>query len=72
MTTLTTVFGALPVCLPTGSAAPLNKPLGLTLVAGLLASTVFTLICVPVAYKAAARRQLGTPAPDMPIPRTEL
>ena len=64
MTTLTTVFGALPACLPTGSAAPLNRSLGLTLVSGLLTSTIFTLICVPVAYSAATRI---FPSLDFPV-----
>jgi len=50
MTTLTTVFGALPVCLAWGAAAPLNRPLALTLASGLLSSTIFTLFLVPVVY----------------------
>ena len=59
MTTLTTVFGALPVCLAWGGAAPLNRPLGITVVTGLIASTVFTLFLVPVVYQKVAEFRLG-------------
>lgn len=59
MTTFTTVFGALPVCLAWGGAAPLNRPLGITVVTGLIASTVFTLFLVPVVYDRVAGLRLG-------------
>jgi multidrug efflux pump len=61
MTTLTTVFGALPVCLAWGGAAPLNRPLALTVGSGLVASTVFTLFLVPVVYSLVAPFATGGP-----------
>lgn len=59
MTTLTTVFGALPVCLSQGGADQLNKPLALTLIAGLLASTVFKLFGIPVVYEIVGKTRFG-------------
>lgn len=55
MTTFTTAFGALPICIFQGAADQLNRPLALTLVAGLLASAVFKLIGLPVVYQFVAR-----------------
>ncbi|MEW6139394.1 MAG: efflux RND transporter permease subunit [Thermodesulfobacteriota bacterium] len=66
MTTLTTVFGALPVCLAWGGAAPLNRPLALTVGSGLVASTVFTLFLVPVVYSLVARFATGGPRDSSP------
>jgi HAE1 family hydrophobic/amphiphilic exporter-1 len=60
MTTFTTVFGALPVCLSQGGADQLNKPLALTLIAGLLASTVFKLFGIPVVYEIVGRTRFGS------------
>lgn len=51
MTTLTTVLGALPLCLAPGAAAGLNRPLALTLVCGAASSTLFTLLLVPLASR---------------------
>ena len=59
MTTLTTALGALPVVLSQGGADQLNKPLALTLIAGLLASATFKLFGLPVVYELVARTRLG-------------
>ncbi len=50
MTTLTTVLGALPLCLGWGGASSLGRPLALTAVAGLAASLLATLCLVPALY----------------------
>jgi HAE1 family hydrophobic/amphiphilic exporter-1 len=55
MTTITTVFGALPLCIFSGPADQLNKPLALTVVGGLLASAAFKLLGLPVVYQIAAK-----------------
>jgi HAE1 family hydrophobic/amphiphilic exporter-1 len=50
MTTLTTVFGMLPMALGIGSGAEMAQPLALVIVFGLSLSTLVTLIVVPVLY----------------------
>jgi HAE1 family hydrophobic/amphiphilic exporter-1 len=54
MTTATTVFGALPICVASGVANQLNQPLAITIISGLLASTVFKLYGLPVLYEIVA------------------
>lgn len=48
LSTLTTVLGALPLCLGWGGAAAVSRPLALTVAAGLLASLPASLLLVPV------------------------
>ncbi|MGD9123522.1 MAG: efflux RND transporter permease subunit [Desulfarculaceae bacterium] len=50
MSTLTTVLGALPLCLGLGGASAISRPLALTVVSGLLTALLSTLFLVPVLY----------------------
>ncbi len=50
MTTLAALLGALPLALGTGSGSELRRPLGITIVGGLIASQVLTLYTTPVVY----------------------
>jgi HAE1 family hydrophobic/amphiphilic exporter-1 len=50
MTTATTVLGLLPMALGLGDGAELRTPMALTVIAGLLSSTVLTLVLVPGIY----------------------
>ena len=50
MTTVTTVFGLLPMALGIGSGADLQAPLAITLVGGLTVATLLTLVVIPVIY----------------------
>ena len=50
MTTATTVLGLLPMALGLGDGAELRTPMALTVIAGLLSSTLLTLILVPGIY----------------------
>ncbi|MBN1897747.1 MAG: efflux RND transporter permease subunit [Spirochaetes bacterium] len=50
MTTLTTVLGLLPVLLNTGEGSNIWHPLALTIISGLLFSTILTLVIVPALY----------------------
>jgi multidrug efflux pump subunit AcrB len=50
MTTLAAMLGGLPLALGGGVGAELRRPLGITIVGGLLFSQVLTLYTVPVIY----------------------
>jgi multidrug efflux pump subunit AcrB len=50
ITTTTTVFGMLPLVLSTGAGSELYRGLGSAVLGGLAASTLFTLILVPVLF----------------------
>lgn len=50
MTTLAMIFGMLPVALGWGAGAELRSSMGVTLVGGLITSTLLTLIVVPLVY----------------------
>jgi hydrophobe/amphiphile efflux-1 (HAE1) family protein len=50
MTSLATIFGALPIALALGAGAQSRVPLGVVVVGGLLFSLVFTLLVIPVMY----------------------
>jgi multidrug efflux pump len=50
MTTMAALFGALPLALGTGIGSELRRPLGITIVGGLLLSQLITLYTTPVVY----------------------
>ena len=50
MTTLSSALGAVPLIIATGNGADLRRPLGITIVGGLLVSQVLTLYTTPVIY----------------------
>jgi HAE1 family hydrophobic/amphiphilic exporter-1 len=50
MTTATTVLGLVPMALDRSESAVLWSPLAVTVVGGLISSTVLTLFVVPVLY----------------------
>jgi len=55
MTSATTIFGAVPLVAYTGAGAESRSAIGVTVIGGLLFSTVFTLLAVPVVYVGLAR-----------------
>ena len=50
MTTLAALFGAVPLALGTGTGSELRRPLGITIIGGLLFSQMLTLYTTPVVY----------------------
>jgi multidrug efflux pump len=72
MTTMAALFGALPLALGTGVGAELRRPLGVTIIGGLIVSQMLTLFTTPIVYiymdrlqswLIGARRHRHTPAP---------
>ena len=50
MTTFAAMLGALPLAIGWGEGAELRRPLGITIIGGLLVSQILTLITTPVVY----------------------
>jgi multidrug efflux pump len=67
MTTLAAMLGGLPLALGSGIGSELRRPLGITIVGGLLVSQILTLYTTPVVYiffDKLARRATGTRASE--------
>ena len=56
MTTLSTLFGFLPLALAFGEGAEVRSPMAITVIGGLLVSTLLTLLVIPVVYDLLDRR----------------
>ena len=60
MTTLTTTLGLLPLAIGFGDGAELRAPMGITVIGGLLVSTLLTLVVIPVMYSIMDRKSYAT------------
>jgi multidrug efflux pump len=58
MTTMAALFGALPLAFGSGTGSELRRPLGITIVGGLVVSQMLTLYTTPVVYLALDRLRL--------------
>jgi len=56
MTTLTTTLALLPLAIGFGDGAELRSPMGITVIGGLLVSTLLTLVVIPVMYSIMDRK----------------
>jgi multidrug efflux pump len=50
MTTMAALFGAIPLAIATGPGSELRRPLGITIIGGLILSQALTLYTTPVIY----------------------
>ncbi len=74
MTTMAALLGGVPLAFGTGMGAELRRPLGITIIGGLIFSQVLTLFTTPVIYLAfdriarwlARRRGVGTEQLSLP------
>ena len=72
MSTLTTLFGLMPLVLASGAGSELYRGIGSVVLGGLGVSTVFTLLVVPALLSLVMDAGHGTPrktgAPEVPVP----
>lgn len=59
ITTVTTVFGLLPMALSGGTGGELRQPLAVVLIGGLSIATLFTLVVIPVIYELISGTERG-------------
>jgi multidrug efflux pump len=50
MTTMAALFAGIPLVIATGPGTELRRPLGITIIGGLIASQLLTLYTTPVVY----------------------
>jgi multidrug efflux pump subunit AcrB len=72
MTTLASLLGAIPLAIATGPGAELRRPLGITIIGGLVVSQILTLYTTPAVYllldrlhRRLTRRSGTTSAPSL-------
>ena len=57
MTTLTTILGLLPMATGFGEGSEIRVPLALTVIGGLLSSSILTLLLIPLLYHTFSRKE---------------
>ncbi len=69
MTTLTTVLGLIPMALAWGEGAEIRAPMAITVIGGLLLSTLLTLVFIPVVYELVDRKVFAADLGTVPANR---
>ena len=69
MTSLTTILGMLPMAISNGMGREMYAPLGITIIGGLLISTLVTLLLVPAIYTALYHRILAKDRTEVRLKR---
>jgi multidrug efflux pump subunit AcrB len=75
MTSISLIFGVLPIAFALGAGSTSRRPLGMAVVGGMITSTFLTLFVIPVVYslldqlrgKLRARREMPVPAAAVPM-----
>jgi multidrug efflux pump len=68
MTTMAALFAGIPLALATGPGTELRRPLGITIIGGLLVSQILTLYTTPVIYLLIDRLRRRAEPSAMPVP----
>ena len=69
MTSLTTALGLLPMALGIGEGSEVRTPMAITVIGGLVVSTLLTLVVIPVVYSLMDRKRWPATEPDAEIAR---
>lgn len=69
MTTISTVFGAIPLVIATGAGAESRASIGVVILGGLIFATTLTLFIIPVLYNLLARFAKSTNAVELELER---
>jgi multidrug efflux pump subunit AcrB len=67
MTSLATIFGAMPIALALGAGAQSRMPMGIVVVGGLLFALILTLFVVPTMYVLMATNKVGVERNEDPL-----
>jgi hydrophobe/amphiphile efflux-1 (HAE1) family protein len=78
MTTAAAILGGLPLALGTGTGSELRRPLGISIVGGMIVSQMLTLFTTPIVYlymdrlraRWSRRKEAHAPVHPSPLPRT--
>jgi len=71
MTGLTTIAGAIPLVISSGAGSETRLVIGIVILSGVFAATIFTLFIVPVAYNLLARHTKSPGAVSNKLVREE-
>jgi HAE1 family hydrophobic/amphiphilic exporter-1 len=73
MTSVATIFGALPIAMGLGAGATSRRPLGFAIIGGMVLSTMLTLFLVPAVFVVFERLRKHKPVPAAsPLKATEV